>query len=117
MGSVAELSAARRLEAHLDAEAFLTDLAARLMRCSDDGLPATLMHGLEGLGRRSGAFICRVMDHQHAGERLVERLRWEDLTQTRPQTATSRAAPVELRHVAPGDCIITARRASPHRQA
>ena len=103
VGSVAELSAARRLEAHLDAEAFLTDLAARLMRCSDDGLPATLMHGLEGLGRRSGAFICRVMDHQHAGERLVERLRWEDLTQTRPQTASSRAAPVELRHVAPGE--------------
>ena len=102
VGAVAELSAARKLEAHLDAEGFLTDVAARLMRCSDDGLPAALAHGLEGLGRRTGAFICRVMDHQPDGERLVERQRWEDLTQTRPQPPTYRAAPVELQHVAPG---------------
>lgn len=102
VGSAVEQSAARRLAAHVDAEGFLADLAAGLMRCSDDDLPAALMHGLEGLGRRTGAFICRVMDHQPDGERLVERLRWEDPTQTRPRVSTCRAAPIELRHVAPG---------------
>ncbi|MEY3211965.1 MAG: hypothetical protein RIT28_2446, partial [Pseudomonadota bacterium] len=40
-----------------------------------------------------------------AGAQLVERMRWEDISQAHPQPTTTRAAPVELRHVARGALI------------
>lgn len=107
IGSVSELGAARALQAHRDAERFLTDLAARLMRCADDALHAALVEGVEGLTRRTGAFICRMTDLHPATRQLVERLRWEDMDQPHPPMATTVCAPVELGHFSPGEIIYT----------
>ncbi len=108
VGSITNKTSERLLEAHQDAEAFLSDLAARLMRCSDDALHEAMAVGLEGLGRRAGAFICRVMDlvTPHDGEAaLHERLRWEAPPPARAVKFNVCPAPAEVGHLATGELL------------